>query len=238
MSSGSRLPMSLSTSGPEAPLISKGPGAWAIRHTSLIGWFQCCLIAWSGDLCSLLEGETRPCIAARLVIDADGELIAHEFQRALMRSVASLSYEEAQVALDGRPDDRTEPLRDTVLNPLQAAYSALRSARDRRQPLDLDLPEREIVLDDAGKVRSVAFKERLDVHRLIEEFMVLANVAAARTLIDGRMPLLFRVHEEPSREKMRTLQETAKARRTSLQCRHGPEYPKPQPASHRCSGNG
>ena len=165
----------------------------------------------SGDLCSLLEGETRPCIAARLVIDADGELIAHEFQRALMRSVASLSYEEAQVALDGRPDDRTEPLRDTVLKPLQAAYSALRSAQDRRQPLDLDLPEREIVLDDAGKVRSVAFKERLDVHRLIEEFMVLANVAAARTLIDGRMPLLFRVHEEPSREKMRALQETAKA---------------------------
>ena len=165
----------------------------------------------SGDLCSLLEGETRPCIAARLVIDADGELIAHEFQRALMRSVASLSYEEAQVALDGRPDARTEPLRDTVLKPLQAAYSALRSARDRRQPLDLDLPEREIVLDDAGKVRSVAFKERLDVHRLIEEFMVLANVAAARTLIDGRMPLLFRVHEEPSREKKRALQETAKA---------------------------
>ncbi len=165
----------------------------------------------SGNLCSLLEGETRPCIAARLVIDADGELIAHEFQRALMRSVASLSYEEAQVALDGRPDDRTEPLRDTVLKPLHAAYSALRSARDRRQPLDLDLPEREIVLDDDGKVRSVAFKERLDVHRLIEEFMVLANVAAARTLIDGRMPLLFRVHEEPSREKMRALQETARA---------------------------
>ena len=165
----------------------------------------------SGDLCSLLEGEPRPCIAARLVIDADGELVAHEFRRALMRSVASLSYEEAQVALDGRPDDRTEPLRETVLKPLHAAYSALRSARDRRQPLDLDLPEREIVLDDHGKVRSVAFKERLDVHRLIEEFMVLANVAAARTLIDGRMPLLFRVHEEPSREKMRALQETAKA---------------------------
>ena len=165
----------------------------------------------SGDLCSLLEGEPRPCIAARLVIDADGELVAHEFRRALMRSVASLSYEEVQVALDGRPDDRTEPLRETVLKPLHAAYSALRSARDRRQPLDLDLPEREIVLDDHGKVRSVAFKERLDVHRLIEEFMVLANVAAARTLIDGRMPLLFRVHEEPSREKMRALQETAKA---------------------------
>ena len=165
----------------------------------------------SGDLCSLLEGEPRPCIAARLVIDANGELIAHEFQRALMRSVASLSYEEAQAALDGRPNESTEPLRVTVLEPLQAAHSALRSARKRRQPLDLDLPEREIVLDEDGTVRSVAFKERLDMHRLIEEFMVLANVAAARTLVGRRTPLLFRVHEEPSREKIRALHEVAKA---------------------------
>ena len=165
----------------------------------------------SGGLCSLLEGEPRPCIAARLVIDANGELVAHEFQRALMRSAASLSYEEAQDALDGRLNERTEPLRGKVLEPLQAAYGALRSARDRRQPLDLDLPEREIVLDEGGTVRSVAFKERLDMHRLIEEFMVLANVAAARTLIGRRTPLLFRVHEEPSREKVRALQEVAKA---------------------------
>ena len=165
----------------------------------------------SGGLCSLLEGVPRPCIAARLVIDANGELIAHEFQRALMRSAASLSYEEAQAALDGRPNERTEPLRGMVLEPLQAAHSALRSARERRQPLDLDLPEREIVLDEGGTVRSVAFKERLDMHRLIEEFMVLANVAAARALIGSRTPLLFRVHEEPSREKIRALQEVAKA---------------------------
>ncbi len=165
----------------------------------------------SGGLCSLLEGEPRPCIAARLAIDANGELVTHEFQRALMRSAASLSYEEAQDALDGRFNERTEPLRGMVLEPLQAAYAALRSARDRRQPLDLDLPEREIVLDEGGTVRSVAFKERLDMHRLIEEFMVLANVAAARTLIGRRTPLLFRVHEEPSREKIRALQEVAKA---------------------------
>ncbi|MDE0522261.1 MAG: ribonuclease R [Boseongicola sp.] len=165
----------------------------------------------SGDLCSLHEGVPRPCIAVRLVIDASGELIAHEFQRARMRSVASLSYEEAQAALDGRPNDRAEPLRETVLKPLRAAHAALRRARDRRQPLDLDLPEREIVLDEDGTVRSVAFKERLDMHRLIEEFMVLANVAAARTLISDRTPLLFRVHEEPSREKIRALHEIAKA---------------------------
>ena len=165
----------------------------------------------SGHLCSLLEGELRPCIAVRLVIDANGELIAHEFQRALMRSAAALSYEEAQAALDGRPNKRAEPLRGMVLEPLQAAHAALRDARERRQPLDLDLPEREIVLDEDGTVRSVAFKERLDMHRLIEEFMVLANVAAARTLAGSGTPLLFRVHEEPSREKIRALRDVAKA---------------------------
>lgn len=165
----------------------------------------------SGHLCSLREGELRPCIAVRLVIDANGELIAHEFQRALMRSAAALSYEEAQAALDGRPSKRTEPLRGIVLEPLQAAHAALRDARERRQPLDLDLPEREIVLDEDGTVRSVAFKERLDMHRLIEEFMVLANVAAARTLVGSGAPLLFRVHEEPSREKIRALRDVAKA---------------------------
>ncbi len=165
----------------------------------------------SGGLCSLLEGAQRPCIAARLVIDADGELIAHGFRRALMRSAASLSYEAAQSALDGRPDERTEPLRETVLKPLRAACSALRGARERRQPLALDLPEREIVLDDGGKVRSVAFRERMEVHRLVEEFMVLANVAAARTLVGRGTPLLFRVHEEPPPERIRALKEVAKA---------------------------
>jgi ribonuclease R len=98
-----------------------------------------------------------------------------------------------------------------VLKPLYAAYEALKRARAERQPLDLDLPERQIVLSMEGKVTSVNFKERLDAHKLIEEFMVLANVAAAETLLKKKTPLLFRVHEEPSQEKLQSLRETAEA---------------------------
>ena len=165
----------------------------------------------SGDLCSLHEGVPRACLVARMVIDKNGEMLAHSFQRGLMKSLASLNYQEVQAAVDGAPNEKTEPLLDPVLKPLFAAYQSLTRARARREPLDLDLPERRIQLDDSGRVRSVAFSERLDAHRLIEEFMVLANVAAAETLIAKRSPLLFRVHEEPSPEKMDALRETAEA---------------------------
>ena len=163
----------------------------------------------SGDLCSLHEGVPRACIAVRMVINAQGEKISHAFTRGLMISPASLHYEEVQKAIDGTPNDRTAPLLDDVLKPLYAAYHALLKARAARQPLDLDLPERQIVLDDAGDVTSVAFKDRLDAHKLIEEFMVLANVAAAETLIQKKQPLLFRVHEEPNPDKLAALRETA-----------------------------
>jgi ribonuclease R len=163
----------------------------------------------SGDLCSLHEGVPRACLAARMVIDRDGELLSHDFRRGLMRSAATLHYEEVQAAIDGVPNEKTEPLLETVLKPLYAAYTALARARARREPLDLDLPERRIILGEDGQVKSVAFKDRLDAHRLIEEFMVLANVAAAQTLIAKRTPLLFRVHEEPPPEKMEALREIA-----------------------------
>ncbi|MEL6619185.1 MAG: ribonuclease R [Pseudomonadota bacterium] len=165
----------------------------------------------SGDLCSLHEGVPRACIAVRMQIDAKGEKIAHSFHRGLMRSPASLNYEEVQAAIDGHPNERTAPLLEPVLKPLYAAYAALVKARKAREPLDLDLPERQIVLEDDGTVSSVAFKERLDAHRLIEEFMVLANVAAAETLLARKSPLLFRVHEEPSPDKLDALRETAQA---------------------------
>ncbi|WP_299901073.1 ribonuclease R [uncultured Ruegeria sp.] len=165
----------------------------------------------SGDLCSLHEGVPRACIAVRMQIDADGNKISHRFVRGLMRSAASLNYTEVQEAIDGNPNDRTGPLLETVLNPLYAAYAALKKARAVRQPLELDLPERKIVLNDKGEVESVAFRDRLDAHRLIEEFMILANVAAAETLITKRSPLLFRVHEEPAPEKLESLRETAQA---------------------------
>ncbi len=163
----------------------------------------------SGDLCSLHEGVDRACLAVRMVIDADGAKRSHRFVRGLMRSVASLAYERVQSAIDGTPDDVTGPLLDPVLRPLYAAYAALVRAREARQPLELDLPERKIVLDDEGKVASVAFKDRLDAHKLIEEFMVLANVAAAEELIRLKRPLLFRVHEEPSPLKLDALREVA-----------------------------
>jgi len=163
----------------------------------------------SGDLCSLHEGVPRACIAVRMQIDAHGEKIAHRFVRGLMRSAASLNYQQVQQAMDGAPDDACGPLMDEVIRPLYAAYAALETARKRRQPLNLDLPERKVVLSDEGKVLSVNFTERLDAHKLIEEFMVLANVAAAETLIAKQSPLLFRVHEEPSPEKLETLRDVA-----------------------------
>jgi len=180
----------------------------------------------SGDLCSLHEGVTRPCIAVEMKLSSTGEKLSHRFVRGLMRSPASLSYEEAQAVVDGDPSERAAPLVDTVLSPLFGAYAALKQAREARQPLELDLPERKIILSDSGKVASVNFSERLDAHRLIEECMVLANVAAAETLIAKQQPLLFRVHEEPSPEKLDCLRETAKsvglvlAKGQVLQTRH------------------
>ncbi|WP_132443890.1 ribonuclease R [Sulfitobacter indolifex] len=165
----------------------------------------------SGDLCSLHEGVPRACIAVRMVLDAKGNKTGHTFHRGLMRSPASLHYEEVQDAIDGNPNDRTGPLLEPVLKPLYAAYGALKTARAERQPLELDLPERRIELGDDGKVKSVNFRERLDAHKLIEEFMVLANVAAAETLLKKKTPLLFRIHEEPSPEKLESLRETAQA---------------------------
>ena len=165
----------------------------------------------SGDLCSLHEGVERACLALEMRIDAEGNKVSHRFHRGLMKSVASLNYEEVQAAMDGQPSDKVAPLLDDIIRPLYGAFAALMRARAVRQPLDLDLPERQIVLNDAGEVTSVRFKERLDAHRLIEEFMVLANVAAAETLIAKKTPLLFRVHEEPSPEKLDALREVAEA---------------------------
>ncbi len=165
----------------------------------------------SGDLCSLHEGVERACVAVEMRIDAAGNKMDHQFHRGLMKSVASLNYQEVQAGIDGQPNDKVAPLIEGVITPLYGAFEALMKARARREPLDLDLPERQIVLDEGGKVTSVQFKERLDAHRLIEEFMVLANVAAAETLIAMKSPLLFRVHEEPDPDKLEALREVAQA---------------------------
>lgn len=161
----------------------------------------------SNDLCSLKEGEVRACLAVRMVFDKDGRKLNHRFLRGLMRSAASLTYEQAQAAIDGRVDEVTGPLLDTVLRPLWGAYASLELARTERGPLELDLPERKILLDDQGRVRGVTSPPRLDAHRLIEEFMIAANVAAAETLEAKRSPLIYRVHDAPSKEKLAALGE-------------------------------
>jgi ribonuclease R len=170
----------------------------------------------SGDLCSLVDGADRPAIAVRLTLDEGGHVLAHRFARALIRSAATLTYSQAQAAADGRPDTATEPLVDAVIRPLWDAWAAAHRARDLRQPLNLDLPERRIVLSEEGKVLSVAFRERFDAHRMIEDFMILANVAAAETLEAKKLGLLYRVHEEPSPEKLEALREIVESVGLSL----------------------
>jgi ribonuclease R len=161
----------------------------------------------SNDLCSLKEGELRPCLAVRMVFDRNGNKISHRFMRATMRSAARLSYQEAQAAIDGKPNAKTAKLLDGVLKPLWRAYGILKSARDRRAPLDLDLPERKIVLDAYGLVSDIIVPERLEAHKLIEEFMVQANVAAAEALEAKNSPLIYRVHDAPASEKVVALSE-------------------------------
>jgi ribonuclease R len=156
----------------------------------------------SNDLCSLRPQEDRPALAVRMALGADGRKRSHRFHRIMMRSAAKLSYEQAQAAIDGRTDETTEPLVDSVLKPLYAAHSVIRIERERRDPLDLDLPERKLVLDPEGRLKDVRWPERLEAHRLIEEFMILANVAAAESLEAAHSPLLYRAHDAPSSEKL------------------------------------
>jgi len=161
----------------------------------------------SNDLCSLRPDEERPALAVRMRISAKGRKLGHSFHRVMMRSRAKLSYQQAQDAIDGKTDAMTAPLMDTVLRPLYAAHEALRQARDLRAPLDLDLPERKILLKEDGAFDRVVLPPRLEAHRLIEEFMILANVAAAETLEENRQQLIYRAHDEPSREKISALAE-------------------------------
>jgi ribonuclease R len=156
----------------------------------------------SADLCSLRENENRACLAVRMVFDSRGNRKSHEFLRAIMRSAARLTYAQAQRAFDGKPDEAHRHIAKLTLTPLWNAYRALADARDRRDPLNLDLPERRIIIGDDGKLKSIAWRERLESMRLIEEMMIQANVAAAESLEKARSPLIYRIHEEPSKEKV------------------------------------
>ena len=157
--------------------------------------------ALSNGWCSLRPSEERGCMFAEMTIDAAGNMTSHRFGRGLMRSAARLTYEQVQAAHDAG-DDLGLPLPH-----LYAAFRGLLAARIARGTLDLDLPERRVTLDDQGKVLEVAPRPRLDSHRLIEEFMVLANVAAAETLEQRHQPCMYRVHAPPSDDKLMALRE-------------------------------
>jgi ribonuclease R len=159
----------------------------------------------SAGLCSLRQGKNRACMAVRMAFDKSGRKTGHRFVRGLMRSAAKLSYDQAQAAIDGAPDDLTQPLMDKVLRPLWNAYACLKAGRDARSPLAIETLERRIVIDEAGQVASIRPRVSLEAHRLIEEMMIQANVCAAETLEQGRSPLIYRVHDTPSMEKIQAL---------------------------------
>ena len=170
----------------------------------------------SNDLCSLREKEERPALACFMSFDKSGRKMKHRFARVIMRSAAKLAYEEAQAAIDGKTNAKTEPLLERVLKPLWAAYGVLLKGRNAREPLELDLPERKLILDAHGLIERVVTPERLDAHKLVEEFMIQANVAAAEELENRRTPLIFRIHEQPSEEKVRALADFLKTVGMSL----------------------
>ncbi|MCC4299283.1 ribonuclease R [Aurantimonas coralicida] len=170
----------------------------------------------SNDLCSLRENVDRPALAVRMVLGGNGEKRRHSFHRVMMRSHAKIAYEAAQAAIDGATGDVDPHVTETMLKPLWAAYGLARSARERRQPLDLDLPERKLKLGPDGRVEKVVVPARLDAHRLIEEFMILANVAAAESLESKRQALIYRAHDAPSLAKLESLREFLRTLEISL----------------------
>lgn len=166
----------------------------------------------SADVCSLKEGEDRAAMACHFRVSKDGKLSDWRFSRAVIRVAANIAYEDAQDAIDAlgakrEPDTVAPELARAALLPLWDCWAALSKARDAREPLDLDLPERRIVLDEKGRILSVAPRERLDAHRLIEDYMIAANVCAAKALEAKKSPVMYRIHEPPSREKLVALKD-------------------------------
>lgn len=159
----------------------------------------------SNGLCSLREGENRATMAVRMVFGADGRKRSHKFVRGLMRSAAKLSYEQAQAAIDGEPDDKTGPLLEPVLKPLWAAYACMKKGRDARSPLAIESLERKISINREGEIAQITPRASLEANKLIEEFMIQANVSAAETLEQKKTPLIYRIHDQPSQEKVQAL---------------------------------
>ncbi len=154
----------------------------------------------SADVCSLGEGDDRAAMVCHLKVSAGGKVSDFRFTRAIVRIAEVMAYEDAQERIDsGKAGEE--------LTNLWNCWKALASARADRDPLELDLPERNVMLDDQGKITEIAVRERLDAHRVVEDFMISANVAAAKALESKKAPVVYRVHETPSREKLVALKE-------------------------------
>ncbi len=161
----------------------------------------------SNGWCSLRPNEDRACMVAEMWISAEGELRKYRFGRAVMRSAARLTYEEVQAARDGHPGETAGPLLKPAIEPLYGAYESLLKARRKRGTLELDLGERQIVMAEDGSVDSIEKRTRLDSHRLIEEFMITANIAAAKRLEALHQPCMYRIHDQPDPVKIEALRE-------------------------------
>ncbi|WP_374382817.1 ribonuclease R [Dongia sp.] len=161
----------------------------------------------SNGWCSLRPYEDRPVMAVEMTIDANGRKLRHHFMRGLMRSAARLTYDLAQAAFDGNPNDLTGPLLEPVIKPLYGAFHALLKAREERGTLELDLPERRVFINEEGQIERIVPRARLDSHRLIEEFMIAANVAAAEALEKKHWPCMYRVHDQPDATRIEALRE-------------------------------
>ena len=161
----------------------------------------------SADICSLKQGQARAAMACHLHVGKDGQLKSWKFTRAKICVAANIAYEDAQAAIDGTPGLVDPQIVEKALKPLWDCWKALFAARAKREPLELDLPERRVELDEKGRILSVAPRERLDAHRLVEDYMIAANVAAARALEAKKAPVMYRVHETPGREKLVALKD-------------------------------
>ena len=158
----------------------------------------------SNGLCSLVPQEDRGCLAVEIRIDAGGRKRRHKFCRGLMRSAARLTYHQVQAVRDG---DLDQPGVEKLIAPLYGAFNAFMTARRRRGVLDLTVPERRVRVDDSGTVTGVKLREHLDAHRLIEEFMIAANVCAAEELERLHQPCMYRIHDQPADDKIDALRE-------------------------------
>ncbi|NRD90315.1 ribonuclease R [Sphingopyxis sp. BSNA05] len=164
--------------------------------------------ALSTDVCSLKQDVERAALVCHVTVNAKGQVTGSRFTRAIVKLAGNIAYEDAQAAMDGKLD---HPLKSKALEPLWNCWKLLAKARDEREPLNLDLPEKRVVLDDQGKIVEIAIRERLDAHRLVEDYMIVANVAAARMLESKKSPVIYRVHETPSREKLIALKDYLKS---------------------------